>query len=40
MVSAIVGAETTEEITANAAAADVVLEQAQLDALTELSVDA
>jgi 1-deoxyxylulose-5-phosphate synthase len=36
VASAIVGAETVEEITANAAAADVILEQAQLDALTAL----
>jgi aryl-alcohol dehydrogenase-like predicted oxidoreductase len=32
----IVGAETVDEITANATAADVTLEQAQLDALTAL----
>jgi aryl-alcohol dehydrogenase-like predicted oxidoreductase len=38
VASAIVGAETVEEITANASAADVVLEQAQLDALTTLRV--
>jgi aryl-alcohol dehydrogenase-like predicted oxidoreductase len=36
VASAIVGAETIEEITANATAADVILEQAQLDALTAL----
>jgi aryl-alcohol dehydrogenase-like predicted oxidoreductase len=36
VASAIVGAETVEEITANATAADVTLEQAQLDALTAL----
>jgi 1-deoxyxylulose-5-phosphate synthase len=36
VASAIVGAETVEEITANATAADVILEQAQLDALTAL----
>jgi aryl-alcohol dehydrogenase-like predicted oxidoreductase len=35
-VSAIVGAETVEETIANATAADVVLDQAQLDALTAL----
>jgi len=35
----IVGAETVDEITANASAADVVLENAQLDALTALSID-
>jgi len=38
VTSAIVGAETVEELTANASAADVVLEQAQLDALTTLRV--
>jgi 1-deoxyxylulose-5-phosphate synthase len=38
VVSAIVGAETVEELTANASAADVVLDQAQLDALTTLRV--
>jgi aryl-alcohol dehydrogenase-like predicted oxidoreductase len=38
VASAIVGAETLEEITANAAAADVKLDQAQLDALTALRV--
>jgi 1-deoxyxylulose-5-phosphate synthase len=32
----IVGAETLDEITANATAADVILEQAQLDTLTAL----
>jgi aryl-alcohol dehydrogenase-like predicted oxidoreductase len=36
VASAIVGAETAEEVTANATAADVILEQAQLDALTAL----
>jgi 1-deoxyxylulose-5-phosphate synthase len=36
VASAIVGAETVEEITANATAADVTLEHAQLDALTAL----
>jgi aryl-alcohol dehydrogenase-like predicted oxidoreductase len=36
VASAIVGAETVEEITANATAADVILEQAQLEALTAL----
>ncbi len=36
VASAIVGAETVEEVTANATAADVKLEQAQLDALTAL----
>jgi 1-deoxyxylulose-5-phosphate synthase len=36
VASAIVGAETVEEITANATAADDILEQAQLDALTAL----
>jgi aryl-alcohol dehydrogenase-like predicted oxidoreductase len=36
VASAIVGAETVEEVTANATAADVILEQAQLDALTAL----
>ncbi len=39
VASAIVGAETVDEITANASAADVVLENAQLDALTALSID-
>src|SRR5215212_5994703 len=38
VASAIVGAETVEELTANASAADVVLDQAQLDALTSLPV--
>jgi 1-deoxyxylulose-5-phosphate synthase len=38
VASAIVGAETVEELTANASAADVVLEQAQLDALTTLQL--
>ena len=36
VASAIVGAETAEEVTANATAADVTLDQAQLDALTAL----
>jgi aryl-alcohol dehydrogenase-like predicted oxidoreductase len=36
VASAIVGAETAEEITANATAADVILEQSQLDTLTAL----
>jgi aryl-alcohol dehydrogenase-like predicted oxidoreductase len=36
VASAIVSAETVEEITANATAADVKLEQAQIDALTAL----
>jgi 1-deoxyxylulose-5-phosphate synthase len=36
VASAIVGAESVEEITANATAADVILEQAQLEALTAL----
>ena len=36
VASVIVGAETVDEITANATAADVKLEQAQLDALTAL----
>jgi 1-deoxyxylulose-5-phosphate synthase len=36
VASAIVGAETVDEVTANATAADVILEQAQLDALTAL----
>jgi 1-deoxyxylulose-5-phosphate synthase len=36
VASAIVGAETVEEVTANATAADVILEEAQLDALTAL----
>jgi 1-deoxyxylulose-5-phosphate synthase len=38
VASAIVGAETVEELTANASAADIVLDQAQLDALTTLGV--
>jgi aryl-alcohol dehydrogenase-like predicted oxidoreductase len=38
VASAIVGAETVEELTANASAADVVLDQAQLDDLTKLRV--
>jgi aryl-alcohol dehydrogenase-like predicted oxidoreductase len=36
VASVIVGAETVEEITANATAADVILDKAQLDALTAL----
>jgi 1-deoxyxylulose-5-phosphate synthase len=36
VASAIVGAESVDEITANATAADVILEQTQLDALTAL----
>ena len=36
VASAIVGAEAAEEVTANATAADVSLDQAQLDALTAL----
>ena len=36
VASAIVGAETAEEVTANATTADVTLDQAQLDALTAL----
>jgi aryl-alcohol dehydrogenase-like predicted oxidoreductase len=36
VASAIVGAESVEEITANATAADVILEQSQLDTLTAL----
>ncbi|MFL6177816.1 MAG: aldo/keto reductase [Ornithinibacter sp.] len=39
VASAIVGAETVDEVTANASAADVALESAQLDALTALSGD-
>jgi 1-deoxyxylulose-5-phosphate synthase len=38
VASAIVGAETVEELTANASAADVVLDESQLDALTTLRV--
>jgi len=38
VASAIVGAETVEELMANASAADVVLDQAQVDALTSLPV--
>ena len=37
VASAIVGAETSEELRANASAADVELDQAQLDALTALA---
>ena len=36
VASAIVGAETVEEVTANATSADVTLDQALLDALTAL----
>ena len=36
VASAIVGAESVDEITGNATAADVILEQAELDALTAL----
>ena len=36
VASAIVGAETVDEITANATAADVKMELAQIDALTAL----
>ena len=39
VASAIVGAETVEEITANATAADVILERPQLEALTALGDD-
>ncbi|TDO51647.1 aryl-alcohol dehydrogenase-like predicted oxidoreductase [Kribbella sp. VKM Ac-2527] len=39
VASAIVGAETVDEITANAAAANTHLEQTQLDALTALNAD-
>ena len=39
VASAIVGAATVDEITANATAADVVLEQAHLEALTALRAD-
>ena len=39
VASGIVGAETVEKMTANATAADVVLEQDQLDALSVLSLD-
>ena len=39
VASVIVGAETVDEITANATAANVKLEQAQLDALTVLRAD-
>jgi len=38
VATAIVGAETVEEFRANVSAADVVLDQAQLDALTSLPV--
>jgi aryl-alcohol dehydrogenase-like predicted oxidoreductase len=36
VASAIIGAETEEEVTANATAADITLDSAQLDALTAL----
>jgi aryl-alcohol dehydrogenase-like predicted oxidoreductase len=36
IASAIVGAETDDEVTANATAADVTLDQGQLDTLTAL----
>ena len=36
VASVIVGAETVEEVTANATAADLILQRAQLDALTAL----
>jgi 1-deoxyxylulose-5-phosphate synthase len=39
VASAIVGAETVEEVTANATAADVILERPQLEALTALGDD-
>jgi 1-deoxyxylulose-5-phosphate synthase len=39
VASAIVGAETVDEVTANATAADVTLEQAQIEALTALAAD-
>jgi len=39
VASAIVGAETAEEVTANASAADIILEPAQLDDLTALAAD-
>jgi 1-deoxyxylulose-5-phosphate synthase len=39
VASAIVGAETTEELRANATAADIQLEPAQLDALTALATE-
>lgn len=38
VASVIVGAETVDELTANASAAELVLEQGQLDALTTLEV--
>jgi 1-deoxyxylulose-5-phosphate synthase len=38
VASALVGAETVEELTPNASAPDVVLDQAQLDALTTLRI--
>ena len=39
VASVIVGAEAAEEVTANATAADVTLEQAQMEALTALPAD-
>lgn len=39
VASAIVGAERVDELTANTSAADVVLDDAQLDALTALRTD-
>ena len=39
VASVIVGAEAAAEITANATAADVTLDQTQLDALTALPAD-
>jgi aryl-alcohol dehydrogenase-like predicted oxidoreductase len=39
VASAIVGPETAEELRANATAADVRLEPAQLDALTALAIE-
>ena len=39
VASAIVGAETVEEVNANATAAEVILERPQLEALTALSDD-
>ena len=39
VASVIVGAEAAEEVTANATAADVTLDQVQMDALTALPAD-
>ena len=39
VASAIVGAETSEELSANASAADAGLDPAQLDALTALALE-